>query len=236
MFVPLFLTGGALGTAYAQSVVHSPSLGLYAAVGMASFISAAYKTPLAAVVFVAEATGGHAFLIPALIAAAVAYAVSGDASASADQRLHEGVKVQDLRNISVSEVMQRQMISVQASLSAGEFISMFSPHSPHEAFPVFDGRTPVGVITPWSVMKVSPDTWRTTLVGELAENGMNKVSPECDVMEALRLLSSEHRQTMLLVVSAQGSIEGIVTKSDILQALNSRGQDSVKLHPVAELD
>jgi chloride channel protein, CIC family len=90
MFVPLFLTGGTLGTAFAQSLVHSPVFGLYAAVGMASFISAGYKTPLAAVVFVAEATGGHAFIIPALIGAAVAYVASGDASASGDQRLHEG--------------------------------------------------------------------------------------------------------------------------------------------------
>jgi CIC family chloride channel protein len=89
MFVPLFLTGGSLGVAFAQTIVHSPALDLYAAVGMASFIAAAYKTPLAAVVFVAEATGGHAFLIPALIGSAVAYAISGDASASGDQRLHE---------------------------------------------------------------------------------------------------------------------------------------------------
>jgi chloride channel protein, CIC family len=96
MFVPLFLTGGSIGTAFAQSIVHSPTLDLYAAVGMASFISAGYKTPLAAVVFVAEATGGHAFIIPALIGAAVAYAASGDASASGDQRLHEGVKVREL--------------------------------------------------------------------------------------------------------------------------------------------
>jgi CIC family chloride channel protein len=94
MFVPLFLTGGSLGIAFAQSIVHSPALGLYAAVGMASFISAGYKTPLAAVVFVAEATGGHAFIIPALIGAAVAYGVSGDASASGDQRLHETAKGQ----------------------------------------------------------------------------------------------------------------------------------------------
>ncbi|MDE3105680.1 MAG: chloride channel protein [Acidobacteriota bacterium] len=90
MFVPIFLSGGALGVAFSQSVVHSPAIALYAAVGMASFIAAAYKTPLAAAVFVAEATGGHAFLIPALIGAAVAYSVSGDASISADQRLHEG--------------------------------------------------------------------------------------------------------------------------------------------------
>jgi CIC family chloride channel protein len=89
MFVPLFLTGGSLGTAFAQSVVHTPGVELYAAVGMASFIAAAYKTPLAAVVFVAEATGGHAFIIPALIGSAVAYAISGDASISGDQRVHE---------------------------------------------------------------------------------------------------------------------------------------------------
>jgi chloride channel protein, CIC family len=89
MFVPLFLTGGAFGTAFGQLVVHSSSLDLYAAVGMAAFIAAGYKTPLAAVVFVAEATGGHALIIPALIGSAVAYAVSGDASVSGDQRLHE---------------------------------------------------------------------------------------------------------------------------------------------------
>jgi CIC family chloride channel protein len=96
MFVPLFLVGGSVGTAFGQSVVQSPVLDLYAAVGMASFLAAGYKTPLAAVVFVAEATGGHAFIVPALIGAAVAYAVSGDASASGDQRLHEGAKVREL--------------------------------------------------------------------------------------------------------------------------------------------
>ncbi|MGA8161419.1 MAG: chloride channel protein [Acidobacteriaceae bacterium] len=95
MFVPLFLTGGALGTAFAQSIVHSSVPGLYAAVGMASFLAAGYKTPLAAVVFVAEATGGHAFIVPTLIGAAVAYAASGDASASGDQRLHAGVRMQE---------------------------------------------------------------------------------------------------------------------------------------------
>jgi chloride channel protein, CIC family len=89
MFVPLFLTGGVVGIIFSQSVVYSTFFALYAAVGMASFIAAAYKTPLAAVVFVAEATGGHAFIVPALIGSAVAYAVSGDASVSGDQRVHE---------------------------------------------------------------------------------------------------------------------------------------------------
>lgn len=101
MFVPLFLTGGSFGTAFAQSIAHSGSVELYAAVGMASFIAAGYKTPLAAVVFVAEATGGHAFIIPALIGAAIAYAISGEASASGDQRLHE------VRSSEVSRALSR---------------------------------------------------------------------------------------------------------------------------------
>jgi CBS-domain-containing membrane protein len=41
-------------------------------------------------------------------------------------------------------------------------------------------------------------------------------------MEGLRLLLSEHRQHMLLVTSAAGKLEGIVTKTDILQALKTR--------------
>jgi len=89
MFVPLFLTGESLGAAFAQSIAHTPAVGLYAAVGMAAFIAAGYKTPLTAVVFVAEATGGHAYIIPSLIGAAVAYAASGEASVSGDQRVHE---------------------------------------------------------------------------------------------------------------------------------------------------
>jgi CIC family chloride channel protein len=114
MFVPLFLTGGSLGVAFAQSIVHTPSVELYAAVGMASFIAAAYKTPLAAVVFVAEATGGHAFIIPALIGSAIAYAISGDASVSGDQRIHEGGQAHPMSEPSAKRVQQPKVSTPKA--------------------------------------------------------------------------------------------------------------------------
>jgi chloride channel protein, CIC family len=227
MFVPLFLTGGSLGVAFAQSVVHSPSLELYAAVGMASFIAAGYKTPLAAVVFVAEATGGHAFIIPALIGAAVAYAVSGDASASGDQRLHEGVRVQELTNITVAQVMQQRVISVQGSLSLREFTDILTPHYRHATFPVFEGQQLLGAIAVWSVAKVPPQKWESTRVRDITDRRVTRVSSDCDVMEALRLLLSEYRQHMLLVTSPNGKLEGIVTKTDILKALRTHKNSAV---------
>ena len=94
--MPLFLSGASFGEAFSQLVVHGESMDLFSAVGMAVFIAGGYKTPLAAVVFVAEATGGHACITPALVGAAAAYTVSGKASVSGGQRLHGGAKVHAL--------------------------------------------------------------------------------------------------------------------------------------------
>jgi chloride channel protein, CIC family len=193
---------------------------------MAAFLSAGYKTPLAAAVFVAEATGAHAFIIPALIGAAVAYAISGDASASGDQRLHEGVKLQEITETPVGEVMQQQVVSAQAALTLHEFAATLTPHTHHEAFPVFDGHRLLGAVTLWAMVQTPPERWRTTRVRDLMDANIGRVAPECDVSEALRLLLGEHRQPMLLVVSGEGKMQGIVTKTDILHALRTRRQDS----------
>lgn len=219
MFVPLFLSGGTLGTAFAQAFLHSHSLGLFAAVGMAAFISAGYKTPLAAVVFVAEATGGHAFIIPALIGAAVAYLVSGDATASSEQRLHESVKLQELSGMPVSAIMRERIVSVQSSLTVREFTHMLTSQPWHEAFPVFDGKRLLGAVTLWSVTRVPTDRWDTTTIRELADKRVATVAPDLELTEALRLLLGEHHQPMLLVVSAEGQLKGVVTKTDILHTL-----------------
>jgi chloride channel protein, CIC family len=227
MFVPLFLTGGALGTAFGQLAVHSPLLGLYAAVGMAAFIAAGYKTPLAAVVFVAEATGGHAFIIPALIGSAVAYAVSGDASVSGDQRLHEGVRVRELQGITVSEVMQREVVSVEASMSLQEFAHFISPHYRHTIFPVMDDHRILGIVPSRALAEVAAEKWAETRVAHITDRGVIRIPPDCDLMEALRLLLSERTHRMLLVTSGDDDLEGIVTKTDILEVLKTRGENAL---------
>ncbi len=221
MFVPLFLTGGSFGMAFGQ-IIHANSVELYAAVGMAAFIAAGYKTPLAAVVFVAEATGGHAFIVPSLIGAAVAYAISGEASASGDQRQHEGVRVQELRNISVAEVMQHEVVSVLASSTLREFADHVCLHHRHIAFPVVDESGIVGVISVSALGLVRPEEWSTKTVADLMDRKAKKINANYDVMVALRLLLSERGQHMLLVTSENGKLAGILTKTDILTALKSR--------------
>src|SRR3546814_18420506 len=68
--------GGIFGSANAT---------LFPVVGMAAFLGAGYRVPLAAVVFVAEFTGRPGFVVPGLIAAVVAQLVMGKASISPPQ-------------------------------------------------------------------------------------------------------------------------------------------------------
>ncbi len=225
MFVPLFLVGSSFGTAFAQSIAHSPAPDLFAAVGMAAFIAGGYKTPLTAVVFVAEATGGHSYIIPALIGAAVAYAVSGEASVSGDQRLHEGVKIAELSRIAVKEVMRKRFISVDAATNVREFAERITAHHSHSAYPVQLNELPVGIINVSSLAKVPADKWEKMTVGELADRDVPHVPPECDLEEALRLLLAERGNHMLLVVSTPEKLDGILTKSDVLSAMQTRGSN-----------
>jgi predicted transcriptional regulator len=59
-------------------------------------------------------------------------------------------------------------------------------------------------------------------VQDLIDGRIARVSPDCDVTEALRLLLGEHTHPMLLVVSDEDQMQGIVTKTDILHALKTR--------------
>lgn len=220
MFVPLFLTGGSFGAAFAH-IIGSTTVDLYAAVGMAAFIAAGYKTPLAAVVFVAEATGGHSYIIPALIGAAVAAAVSGEASASGEQKLHDTVKGLEGWQVPVSDIMQRHVIAVDAQSSLREFGRRTGDHDLHVAYPVYEAGEPVGVISMGSLGKVPSETWGKVKVGEVANRQVVRVRPECQLSEALRLLVGQTGQHMLLVTSSEGRLEGIVTKTDLLSALSS---------------
>jgi chloride channel protein, CIC family len=224
IFVPLLLTGGCIGSAFAQTVVRTDTLDLYAAVGMAAFIAAGYKTPLTAVVFVAETTGGHSFIIPSLVGAAIAYAVSGEASVSGGQHLHELARIEGLSNMQVRDVMQKRVVSAQAGATVREFVQSIAVHHQHTVFPVEDGSRVVGLVSLAVLGSTPPDQWDSITLRAIADFTPTFVYEDCDLMEALRLLAREKPDPMLLVRTTNGELAGIVTKTDILRAVDtSRG-------------
>jgi CIC family chloride channel protein len=85
LFVPLVVMGALLGRLASIAVGDSQTT-LFVIVGVAAFLAAGYRVPLAAVMFVAETTGRPGFVIPGLLAAVAAELVMGSASVTAYQR------------------------------------------------------------------------------------------------------------------------------------------------------
>jgi CIC family chloride channel protein len=88
LFVPLVVGGAIVGRGVGD-VVNPLDPTLYVLLGIAAFLGAGYRVPLAAVMFVAEATGQPGFIVPALFAAVAAELVMGEQSITTFQRSPE---------------------------------------------------------------------------------------------------------------------------------------------------
>jgi len=79
LFIPLVVAGALTGR-FVGGAVGALDTSLFTVIGVAAFLGAGYRVPLAAVTFVAEATGRPGFIVPGLIAAVVAELLMGTSS------------------------------------------------------------------------------------------------------------------------------------------------------------
>jgi CIC family chloride channel protein len=85
LFVPSATIGAALGAAF-DAVFHPGQPGVFTLIGIAAFTGASYNSLLFSAVFVAEASGSPALVVPSLVASCTAFLVSAGVSNSESQR------------------------------------------------------------------------------------------------------------------------------------------------------
>jgi len=86
VFIPLAVSGLLIGRLVAGWVDVGPgSMPFFPFIGVAAFLAAGYRTPLTAVMFVAESSGAPQFVVPGLIAVAVSQVIIGSNSVSSHQ-------------------------------------------------------------------------------------------------------------------------------------------------------
>jgi len=85
LFLPLVVLGGLLGR-LVGGALDVPNLTLFVILGVAAGLGAGYRVPLAAVMFIAEATGRPGWVVPGLLAAVGADLMMGDASVTPYQQ------------------------------------------------------------------------------------------------------------------------------------------------------
>ncbi|MGP8070603.1 MAG: chloride channel protein [Candidatus Bathyarchaeia archaeon] len=219
IFIPQIVMGASFGGLFGEAFFPL-KVDLFVAVGMASFLAAGYKTPLAAVAFVAETTAGPGYLIPSLIAAAISYSVSGEASVSDRQKLRDEIDITQIAHLKASEVMSTKVIAVPADLSVLDFVEEYLFTYQYKSFPVVDRNGLVGRISSVQVKAIPRDKWFETKISDICSRDLHPANPDTPVQDVLDLMRRTGLGRIPIVDKANPKrVVGIMSKTDIIRAL-----------------
>ncbi len=214
LFVPLVVQGALLGAAAAKvfGVADTP---LFPVLGVAAFLGAGYRVPLAAVMFVAESTGRPGFVVPGLIAAATAQLVMGRASSSIYQRAARTGILEQRIGLPVTSVLRTDAATVPPDATLQEVFSHHIVSVRLLVVPVVSGHDYLGMLHLHDLVAVDREQWDTMTVAEV----MRSDGPVGDITWTLgqTLAALEEADIDRLAVTDQDAFVGVVTTGELLK-------------------
>ncbi len=138
VLAPVFMIGGALGTLEAQ-IFPAVGPGFWALVALAGVLGGVMRSPFTGVVFALELTHRWDALLPLLIGASTAYAASvlllkrsvlTEKIARRGYHLSREYDVDPLEILFIGEVMETDILTFEAHLTAGEALGLISDLDP----------------------------------------------------------------------------------------------------------
>ena len=191
-----------------------PAPALMPVVGMAAFLGAGYRVPLAAVVFVAEFTGRPGFVIPGLIAAVVAQLAVGRRSVSSYQAVAREGHLERRLQLPAAEVMDRapDVISTSDRVEV-VFWEHLVAHRRHTAV-VCEGGQFRGLVSSPAFHSLPTTRWRDATIADLELVDHPTVEASASLEEVLYEL--EHSDVDRIPVVDGGSLVGVITRGSIL--------------------
>ena len=224
VLAPLLMMGGSLGALLA-SWSHAGDHALWPLVAMSATLGGTMRSPLTAVAFALELTHDMETLPVLLVAAIAADALTvlmlkrsilTEKVARRGYHLSREYSVDPLESLTVGEVMTREVKSIPASLRVDELVEE-RYLARHQGYPVVDdGGTVIGVVTRSTLLLHSASSQTEMMVGDLVDRPPVTVQP-WETCRAAAERMAEAGVGRLPVVSPDGRLVGIVTRSDLLK-------------------
>jgi CIC family chloride channel protein len=215
LFIPLVVEGALLGRVLGSTLGQGGSP-LFPIIGIAAFLGAGYRVPLAAVMFVAETTGRPEFVVPGLIAAVVAQLVMGNSSVDEHQHRERGSHLRRRFALPLTDVIQTGQRTVAPDATLAELFSDHLAGGRQRTVVVVDGTLYRGLARLQECCAISRDRWNETRVCEVMVTDAPTGSADWTIREALVAMENAGTDT-LPVVDEEGSLIGVATTSDILK-------------------
>jgi len=215
VFIPLATLGVIVGQ-FVGVALDTTYTGLYATLGLAAFLGAGYRAPIAAVMFVAESTGAAAFVVPALVAAAVSQVVAGPASVAEYQLSKRLGHLEQRFTLPLSSILTTDVLTVPPDATVSDFVYMHVLGRRQRVVPVVEGSTYLGMAQLSELSSVERDQWETTTVGSMMTTGLPAGSPSWTVRDAVVAMEAADVE-VLAVTDSTGSFIGVVTEDDVVR-------------------
>lgn len=216
LFIPLAALGVVLGE-FVGSAIGEDDTALYPILGLAAFLGAGYRAPIAAVMFVAESTGGvGAFVVPALVAAAVSQVVAGPSSVADYQRAKRLGHLERRFELPLTSILSTDVFTVPSDATVSEFVYVHVLGRRERIVPVVDGGQFKGMARLEDISELERDEWESTTVGERMAADLPTARPSWTLRDAVAAMDSVDMD-VLAVTDGEGNFIGVVTEDEILK-------------------
>jgi chloride channel protein, CIC family len=221
LFIPLAVQGVLLGR-FVSDLTGSPDPTLFPVIGLAAFLGAGYRTPLASVMFVAETSGRALYVVPALVAAALSQLFMSGASVSAKQQSGRAGHLERRLRLPLTSALTTDVLTVPSDATVGEFIWVHVVGRRERVVPVVDGGRYLGMCRLEESAALPRDEWDTTQVAQTMRDDLPVALPSWSLRDVVAAMEDADVDR-LAVVDAEGAFVGLVLAEEI-----------VKLHEVLD--
>lgn len=213
LFIPLVIQGALVGRAMGELFDPSNAT-LLPVVGIAAFLGAGYRVPLAAVVFVAEFTGRSGFVVPGLIAAVVAQLVMGRHSISPYQVAGRVGHLERRLDMDLAGLVDTAAMTAPSDTTVEELFWHHLVATRQRSVAVVDGATYLGMVRADELAGVAREAWATTTVASLVRTDVPVAALDWRVRDVVRAMEAADADR--LAVLDGDRFVGVVTSADIV--------------------
>ena len=216
LFIPLAALGVVLGEFVGQAIGKDETT-LYPILGLAAFLGAGYRAPIAAVMFVAESTGGvGSFVVPALVAAAVSQVVAGPSSVADYQRSVRLGHLERRFMLPLTSILSTDVMTVPPDATVSEFVYFHVLGRRERVVPVVESGHFLGLARLEDISELDRGQWEETAIGDQMATDLPVGQPSWTLRDAVAAMG-EAEIDILAVTDASGAFIGVVTEDDILK-------------------
>lgn len=225
-FIPLVVEGAILGRLVA-GVLHAAGLhssgdpattmSLFTVLGIAAFLGAGYRTPLAGVMFVAESTGKAVFVVPGLIAAAVSQLFMADRSVSPVQHSRRHGYLEARFELPIASALMTDVLTLPADATVAEFVTQHVvAHRQRAAVVLDDSGAYLGLCVLRDAAAVPRDEWNARRVTEVMRTDVPTAEVSWKLRDALAALDGLETDR-LAVLDDDGAFVGEIRHDEIVK-------------------